>query len=1153
MLVDYHNGLLDLLEKELNSDSNSNVRALKNLVNNLTSKDVSILQIARDSTGVITLNDRDIRWIEKLARSSLMNDEEGYRHTAETPFRFDLVHVQSYIIRTHLLLCRINYRHIAQKYQCRVRTTRTAATKEAVELDKNYLERLSREQLETEWKHVKQMPLDALQQGTHLLRQIALMLKNNGKDQSYMPLSHFIQVVANDDHLLQQLDQYEIKDFPLCYIDHVRELYEDSISDFQHLFTDVPQLLRTPLDRQLDAELSNMLQSTLIDVDYGNDADRIKATIQTITDLLNDLRAIEDALVQQSTRSLTETCQHVCIVSPILTLIPVDLKGEHYVPLSIHLIRTRAILQERAVNIEEKETKLWQANFNQNSNESKQGNRYHGYLNANDDTSVSEESDRNLNSDDWDLSPMTLGDGQSANNLSFLSDDDDDLPDRKGAPTLTNTTTAYPVPADRQRIDYSALFEFDVKWIPLNSSTLFTQIYQARQHPVTQGEVITRAQKFVVTFPDGQSQSYLLKSERLYEKLQTIFRDKNYDLKTLAVVEKNEILVDFTTDATRRTRDVSLEYSIINRADLFRVQFSFLSKAFECFATSKARICHIIDRFIEQRSEQEVPPSTCLCFFNSYGRTMDDVTIGELCKTTPHEKNTIAITVIEEDIEKNALCEITLRPKQGKENTAPSLSSTFFSSGEELVVVFHRTTQWQQIDAWLQSFVPIIVNPSAHGYAYFVREQNGIVPETESISLALDEHKSLTVDAIDRDATTRVRFSYETNSQLVYALKSMRIHHLFLNERLLGQLNLVDISPTDCVLVAGDNNNNGQILSQEDMQNPVNNYLTTDDQPIHFRVSLLIHISTCTKPQHQHIPLSNARITIADLLALIQKPSEEYKYIASNTTKRVLASTEQLFALRETKFILVRAPETCLVHIDTSRDAPLIALNDEPTEIEQTFILAATVGDVYRENQIDVQHRHLLFSNDFIPSAEASLMSLATASPIRCALMDGNLPIAITIDNRENGKAIHFRCSLNIPVKRLCSIACQLFDSNEIHYQLMHDNCIVDDDDLSLGDVIEAAAVEARFQLTTKAPMQSSIVCGTQTILLACNYETLAAELVEGTLRRLHIPRQDAHLYELVALASDRTEISLDTSIDDIRQLFPPSSPVIPFALTKIS
>ena len=273
--------------------------------------------------------------------------------------------------------------------------------------------------------------------------------------------------------------------------------------------------------------------------------------------------------------------------------------------------------------------------------------------------------------------------------------------------------------------------------------------------------------------------------------------------------------------------------------------------------------------------------------------------------------------------------------------------------------------------------------------------------------MGLEDHKSLTVDAIDRDASTCVRFSYETNSPLIYALKSMTIHHLFFNERLLKQLNLVDISPTDCVLVVGDNND--QILSQDDMQNPVNNYLTTNDQPIHFRVSLLIQISTCTKQQHQQIPLSNVRITMADLFALIEKPSDEYKCIASNTTKRVLAPTEQLFALNETKFILVRASETCLVHIVTGQEAPLIALDDGPTEIEQTFIVSATVGHVYRANQFDMQRQQLLFSNDFIPSPQVSLMSLATVLPIQCTLMDGNLPIAITIEKRENEESIQFR------------------------------------------------------------------------------------------------------------------------------------------------
>ena len=680
VLVDYHNNVLDLLEKELNHDGNSHVRALKNLVNDLTSKDVSILQIARDSTGVITLNEKDIRWIEKLARSSLVNNEEGYRHTAETRFEFDLVHVQSYVIRTHLLLCRINYRHIAQKYQCRVRATRTAASNETVELGENYLERLRQQQLDTDWNHLKQTPLDALHQATQLLRQIALMLKNNNdEDQSRMPLSDFIRTVAADSDLLKQWEQCKIKDFLLCYIDHVRELYDESISDFRHLFTDVSHLLRTSLDRESDAAVFNMLQATLIDVDYADDVDKIKSTIQTITDLLNQLRAIEDTLLQQSTRSLSETCQYVDVVSPILALIPDDLKCEHYVPFSIHLIRTRAILQERAVNIEEKETKRWQANFDQIPKESKQENRYHGYLNANDSTSGSEITEGNLNSDDWELVPMTVDDSQTTRNQSFLfdDDDDDDLPDRKRSPTTTTATRG--IPFDRQRIDYVALFEFDVKWTPLTSSSLFDQIHQTRQSPATPSEVITRAQKFVVTYPDGKSQSYLLKSERLFDKLRSIFHEKNYDLNALAVVDKDAILVDFTNDATRRTHAVSLEYSIIDRANLLLVQFSFHEQSFECRATSDARIRHVIDRFIEQRNEQGTSPTRCLCFFNSYGRTIDAVTIGELVNTTPHKEKTIAITVVEEDAEKNSLCQITLRTKQGTEITTPSLSSTHSS------------------------------------------------------------------------------------------------------------------------------------------------------------------------------------------------------------------------------------------------------------------------------------------------------------------------------------------------------------------------------------------------------------------------------------------------------------------------------------------
>ncbi len=94
MLADYHNNLLNLLEKEANSNDTHVVGALKSLINDLTSKEVSILQIVRDNTGVITLNDNDCIWIEQLSRAILINENEEYFQSADTPFTFDFLYLQ---------------------------------------------------------------------------------------------------------------------------------------------------------------------------------------------------------------------------------------------------------------------------------------------------------------------------------------------------------------------------------------------------------------------------------------------------------------------------------------------------------------------------------------------------------------------------------------------------------------------------------------------------------------------------------------------------------------------------------------------------------------------------------------------------------------------------------------------------------------------------------------------------------------------------------------------------------------------------------------------------------------------------------------------------------------------------------------------------
>ncbi|CAF3062274.1 unnamed protein product [Rotaria sp. Silwood2] len=66
------------MEYELNNNQNHTVDALRNLIKELTSKNVSILQVANDKTGVISLNEKDCLWIEQLSQASLINNEEQY-------------------------------------------------------------------------------------------------------------------------------------------------------------------------------------------------------------------------------------------------------------------------------------------------------------------------------------------------------------------------------------------------------------------------------------------------------------------------------------------------------------------------------------------------------------------------------------------------------------------------------------------------------------------------------------------------------------------------------------------------------------------------------------------------------------------------------------------------------------------------------------------------------------------------------------------------------------------------------------------------------------------------------------------------------------------------------------------------------------------
>ncbi|CAF4450175.1 unnamed protein product, partial [Rotaria sp. Silwood2] len=655
VLVDYHNSLLDLMENELNKNQNHTVDSLRTLIKELTSKNVSILQVVNDNTGVIHLNDRDCLWIDQLSQASLIFNDEQYFITSDSRFTFDFVYIQSQIIRTYLLYCRINYRHIIQKYQCHTNRTKTTTTDdEHLDLDEKYLVRLNDEQLEKEWNYLKDILLDKLYDTYKLLRQIALTLKTQQNDFSSNYLFEFVRMTDKDNDILRQLEKYEIKDFQLCYIDHVIEIYGESVSGFQHLFTDMPPLLRIHIDSQLNDKLVQNLNENIINIDYNNNVDKIQTTIQTITTFLNELKDIEDELQQQSTHSLTETCGFLAIENSILSWIPDKIKCENYVDVYIHLIRTRSKLQEQKFNIEEQKMKLWDESFNADESQEKQGSRFQQYLNPHYDKQKSNENETtNKSNDDWQLpeidtnetTPNVTNEHNLHNNDPYVNQP---LPNSNDLP--------------EENIQYTSLMKLNFKAISCISSSLSQQIHKYRKEPLTEPTTVTRPPKYTIIHPNGESKSALWKRENICEQFKKLFDDKKYNYDLYIVVDKNEMFFDFTKNNYLLADPSILEYHIIEKQFLIQTKIYFRTQMKEYLTTSKCNVSTMIHHFIDNEQLKSLSTDIILCFFDEYGKCINDGIINDLCKP---DCKTVSIFVTEETSNGNTLYELALQDKNG--------------------------------------------------------------------------------------------------------------------------------------------------------------------------------------------------------------------------------------------------------------------------------------------------------------------------------------------------------------------------------------------------------------------------------------------------------------------------------------------------------
>ena len=622
VLLDYHNGMLQLLENEINNDGNPSMGVLKALINELASREVSILQLISSNTGVIALTEKDCSWIEQLCQASIIEREQEASINANTIFTFDFEYVQSQIIRRYLLLCPINYRHIAQKYQCHTRRVpNTSANTEidALDLDERYRIPMNDDHMEKEWTYLKLLPLDQLHRAYSLLRQIAVTLQNNTDNElASDDLFTFVQSTDDDNDVRQKLEEHEIKNFRLCHLYYVIKFYAEVIHGFAHLFTNVSALLQVPLDAQMNEELTQRLHENLLQfADADETTDNIQTKIKSITQLLQDLSGIEDSLSQQAAQPLVKTCEYIAIENDLLQWIPDSVRCEHYVPLSIHLIRIRSNLQERKVNIEEKEVIRWKE----------------------------QSYDRQEKQEDQ-FQPYAFSDPQ-------LTTFDPDL-----VSTLDTTNPDPNLPVDDRSLASSRLFALQMETVPCSSSAFFQKIHQYRKETRSEPPVINKAQRFTTTLPDDSTKAVFCKAEKFYEHLQKIFEERKYDVEHYVVLDNNEISLDLS----QAPQQLGTEHRISTKENLVQVQFQFQEQTMDLFTTSNNATSKVVQYFITSRQMRSTTPDVYLCFCDQYGAYLEEGTIGDLAD----QSTRLAVIYVTEVLPASEmLCETIITPNEG--------------------------------------------------------------------------------------------------------------------------------------------------------------------------------------------------------------------------------------------------------------------------------------------------------------------------------------------------------------------------------------------------------------------------------------------------------------------------------------------------------
>ena len=451
-------------------------------------------------------------------------------------------------------------------------------------------------------------------------------------------------------------------------------------------------------------------------------------------------------------------------------------------------------------------------------------------------------------------------------------------------------------------------------------------------------------------------------------------------------------------------------------------------------------------------------------------------------------------------------------------------------------------TTWEQIGVWLTTRNTSNDVGTCH---FWNREDRCFLDKQDSICSIVNDSIPIPIDGIDDKDVIEIILSYDKSKQTIPVLKSCSVSYLLNNPRYLQIFNLKN-PPTDYTLVLI-NETTDRILSMEDLQKPIRYYSTTDNEILHFQISILIELIPLDNQPAFQLPISKPNLTIKEFLRFDHLDS----HLASIDTRMILPNNKKFSQINERKFYLAKAHQICSITIEEMEDSP-----DDMTDhtIIQQFIIDTTMADIYKQNSSIIQDQHLLYEKDFIPSAEIALSAfLPTVFPIEFKITDREFPANITVSNGEEQTSVRFSCLPSISIGRICEIACRLFhfDSNFYCLTLSDDTTLENDYRLDeLGESIN----RIHLKLTSKADVTCQVIYEDRTILIPANNETKTSTILNKVLMKLSIPVGDSPRYELSILddPSNPTAIDLELFIEDIRSFFPSDLVLIPFQLRKI-